>query len=94
MLLLSRNIKKRIDRLARVAAFILIMRFVDMIWLITPAHSPRQLHIHLFDLISLIGIGGIWLTLFLWALSRKPLVAYNSPRLKQILDNDGDGHHG
>src|SRR5256885_6559871 len=45
--LLSRAAKKSSDRLAMLALFILIMRVVDVIWLIEPAYNAERFHFSL-----------------------------------------------
>ncbi|MDA1044559.1 MAG: hypothetical protein O3C57_04975 [Verrucomicrobia bacterium] len=91
--LISRNIKKHLNRLARVAMFLLVMRYVDLLWITAPSYHDK-LHLHLLDVVTVAGLLGIWFTLYLKELSRRPLVAMNSPRVKQILETAGDEHHG
>ena len=66
-LLLSQDVKKG-PWLARVALFILVMRLVDMIWLVAPTfqHARRRragFPIHWMDL-AIPGLAGIWLFFF------------------------------
>src|SRR5262249_42249947 len=73
-LLLSRDIKDRIDRLARLAGLMLVVRLIDHFWLIAPALHRGALHIDWMDLAAPVGIGGLWIAVFLRRLRSAPLV--------------------
>ena len=82
-LLLSRDLKRNMRRLAGVAAFIMVMRFIDIFWTVTPLFHPEHLAVHWIDLTALAGIGGIWLWLFLRELSSQPLLPVRDPYLEE-----------
>jgi len=79
-LLLSRRNKKYIERLALVAAMVLVAHVVDVWWLITPSFHPGGLWFHWMNLTAFLGIGGLWLGLFGSNLARAPLLPLNDPR--------------
>jgi hypothetical protein len=85
-LLLSRKTKRNRITLAWVAAFILAMRLFDYLWLIEPAFHRGSFAVHWLDLTAPVGIGGLWIALFLWLLASRPLVAANDPRLEDALE--------
>jgi hypothetical protein len=72
LLLLSRYIKKRAELLMWVAICMIVMRFVDLFWIVQPAHL-KNLQLHWLDPVVPIGIGGLWFAMFLWQLKRQPL---------------------
>jgi hypothetical protein len=80
MLLLMRSVKRRRQVLARVAVAVILVRLVDMFWLVTPAFHPGNLKIHWMDLAAPIGLGGLWLASFLANLKRAPLLPLHDPR--------------
>ena len=103
-LLLSRDLKRSANRLVIVATAILVMRLVDMIFLVSPdfAASGANLHLatgeeahesHLFlhwlDVAAPIGIGGIWIWLFLAQLADRPLLPMRDPHLEEALEAPG-----
>ncbi len=100
LLLLSRDLKRHARTLGAVALFVLLMRMVDVVWLIAPeAHrghgAPSYVgHLNpvaiLFGFAALIGIGGVWLALFAWQLRRRPLMPLGDPLLEKALHH---GHH-
>lgn len=73
-LLLSRDIKRHSRRLAQVAALVVVMRFIDVLWLIVPEFQHGRLSLHWMDLAAPIGMGGIWVAFFTWQLQRRPLL--------------------
>jgi len=89
VILLSRQTKRRIRVLAVVAAIVLVMRFVDLFWVLTPTLHPGRLTLHGSDLAAPIGIGGIWLAFFIHQLKRRPLLPQGDPRMKEAPAHGG-----
>ena len=79
-LLLSRRRKRIINDLSIVAAGILVMRFVDLFWLVVPAFSGNQVKFHWLDAVAPVAIGGIWMMSFIRELKSQPLVPLHDPR--------------
>jgi hypothetical protein len=106
MLLLSRDLKRSADRLVLVAIAVLVMRVVDLFFMVSPDFASAGMNLHLatgeeahesglfvhwLDLAAPIGIGGIWLWLFLTQLVQMPLLPMRDPHLEDALENAG-GH--
>jgi len=83
--LLSRASKRSADKLAKLAVLILVMRIVDVIWLIRPAFPGPHYGLWM-DVIAPLGIGGLWLATFAWQLQKRALVPLNDPQLEQALE--------
>ena len=79
-LLLLRMIKTRPYRLRRLAIWIIIVRMLDVFWVVEPAFRQRGLEVYWTDLVALIGLGGIWLAVFISNLKSRPLLASHDPR--------------
>jgi hypothetical protein len=105
-LLLSRDLKRQADRLVLVAIAILVMRVVDLFFLVSPDFTAAGTNLHLaaageehgthlfvhwLDVAAPIGIGGVWLWLFLSQLAQRPLLPVGDPQLAQALEAAG-GH--
>ncbi len=78
VLLMSNNNRRNPRRLTQVAAFIMVMNFVYLLWLVKPAFTHGNVghfSIHWMDLTALVGLGGIWIALFLWQLKKRPLLS-------------------
>jgi hypothetical protein len=74
LVLLSRQNKRRLPRLALLAGVFVFIRLLDLFWMVIPAFHPKQFAIHWMDLLATAGIGGIWLGVFVWQLRKGPLV--------------------
>lgn len=91
LLLLSRYRKREPMRFFRVIAFVLVVRWVDLNWLIKPALFPA-LHFHWLDITCFAAIGGIWLYFLFGKLQKEDLVLAHDPILT---GREGkDAHHG
>jgi hypothetical protein len=85
LVLLSRGNKRRHRRLAAIAAGILVVRAVDLFFLVAPEFSPERITAHWLDLATLAAVGGVWLTMFVRQLGTQPLLAPNDPELAGAL---------
>lgn len=79
--LLSQDRKRDPVRLMRVAIWILVARVVDMFWIVEPTYRTGGFSIYWTDFAAFIGIGGIWIYLFLGYLKRRPLLPLRDPRV-------------
>jgi len=92
-LLLMRFVKKNPTRLRTLAVWIIIMRILDVFWIVAPAWRQRGLEVYWTDIVALIGLGGIWLAYFIKNLKSRPLLASNDPRdTYSLLKAHGHGH--
>jgi len=80
-LLLSRRLKRNPRQLAMVALGLVVIRYVDVYWLVTPAFEPGHFAMHILDLTAVVGLGGVWLWTVVWLLADKPLVPLRDPSL-------------
>jgi hypothetical protein len=87
LLLLSQDIKKS-RWLPRIAVFILVMRLVDIIFLVGPTFAHEGFPIHWMDVAIPAGLTGIWLFLFARHLRSRPLMPENDPYLKEAFAHD------
>ena len=98
LVLLTRRTKRAPQHLVKIACYMLVMRFVDIYWLVTPSFSHGgtvELHLFpniLYDLAGLLAVGGIWVMFFAMMLKDKPLVPLKDKRLQEALEGAG-GHH-
>jgi hypothetical protein len=90
VLLLSRDLKRHPNLLARVAIFVLLMRVVDLVWLVEPMFKPHEgFPIHWMDIALPVGLAGAWMFLFARNLRSRALLPLNDPFFKEALAHDG-----
>jgi hypothetical protein len=84
-LLLSRDLKRSGVRLGRVAALMMIMRWVDLVWQVEPAfvHDHRPALYWLY-LAAPLALGGFWLWYLVRQLKARPLLPVNDPYLADV----------
>ncbi len=76
--LLSRPFKQDVRRLVWLAVWIMLMRYLDLFWIIEPNFSTT-FSLTLADIVVPIAIGGIWLAYFFRNLNALPLLpAYDA----------------
>jgi hypothetical protein len=104
LLLLTRQTKRSLRMLGAVAGVIVVLRYVDYLWIVLPmfeqghhahaTHPPawQQALAGLMLLAAPVGIGGIWVSLFIRQLARRPLVPEHDPRLREVRHGVEDFH--
>lgn len=73
--LLFQQTKRNLRLLGGVAAGVLVMRAVDVLWMVAPSSlGPAPHHVSWADFVSPLAVGGVWFACFLWVLVRQPLI--------------------
>jgi hypothetical protein len=92
-LLLSANVKRHRRTLLAVVLLVLVMRFFDLSWLIIPAftHTAEGAgsHVLWLDLCALVGVGGVWLGVYLGQVRQRPLLPVSVSPIQEVA-----AHHG
>ena len=73
VLLISRAFKRDITRLVWLAVWLMLMRYVDLFWIIEPNFSVT-FNLTWLDVVVPVAMGGLWLAYFFRNLSTMPLV--------------------
>ena len=84
-LLLMRNIKDRPSTIAVVTVIILAMRFIDIYWLVGPAHYGEHFFISWITPFAFIGIGGLWLAAFIWQLKGQTIIPIHETWVEEAI---------
>ena len=87
-ILLSRRSKRNIATLLKIACWMILMRFVDLFWMIKPSFAKEHFSIHWLDIAALLAIGGLWLAHFLHNLKAHPILPVHDPRVKEVFAYD------
>lgn len=85
LFLLSRSLKRNPHKLVLVAGLILVMRLLDLLWMITPNFTGEHFHVSWMDIVAPLAMGGIWLAVFGWQLSKRALIPINDPQFESVL---------
>jgi hypothetical protein len=91
LFLLSRGLKRDPGKLVLVAVLIMVMRMIDLIWMLGPAFRDHKWI--WMDVIALLGFGGLWLAFFTWQLGKRPLIPINDPQLESTMEQMHAGGH-
>jgi hypothetical protein len=82
---MSRHIKRSVPLLLAGSAWMLLMHYVDIYWLVMPTLHNHDVHPSLLDLTTFIGVGGLFVATFAWLLGRRSVVPIGDPRLVESL---------
>ncbi len=82
-LLLFKSNKKRSGVLAAIALLILLVRPLDLLWMVGPSFR-HHVQIHWLDLAAWAGLTGVWLVAFFRQLGARPLLPLHDPRFESI----------
>jgi len=92
LMLLSRQTKRDPHKLVLIAGMVLLMRLVDVCWMIEPEFNRGGFHLNWQDFVAPFAIGGIWLGAFLWQLEKRSLMPVNDPQFDNLVAQAETGH--
>jgi len=85
VVLLSRRAKREPDLLVKVAIGILIVRLIDLFWLIAPEFHQNGIFVSWLDVVLPLTLGSIWLACFIRQLRGRPLLPVHDPEFESAL---------
>ena len=91
LVLLSRQTKRSVPNLVRVAVFLLVMRWVDLLWTVAPTLHHQQFYLSWMDVLAPVAIGALWVAFFLRGLRDQPLLPLRDPRRAAFEHAGGHG---
>ena len=98
LILLQQDFKRRANWIGMLAASILVMRLVDMFYLIGPSNrvvaggiEQGSFYVSWMDIVAPVAVGGIWLWWFFGELLKRPLVPAKDPYFEEAIAH-GKGH--
>lgn len=84
-MLLMRSIKDRPKTIMIVTVIILLMRFVDIYWLVAPAHYGHDFYFSWITLFAFLGIGGVWLFAFIQQLKGQTIIPIHETWVEEAI---------
>jgi hypothetical protein len=98
LVLLSRRVKRQRALLEKVAIGILVVRLVDLFWLIAPEFHEHGLSISWLDILLPISLSAFWLGCFVWQLRGRAILPVFDPEFEEtigpIIQRAGDQQPG
>ncbi|MGH9971252.1 MAG: hypothetical protein ACREBG_26140 [Pyrinomonadaceae bacterium] len=85
LLLLSASLKRNPRKLLMLVGLILVMRLIDVFWMVAPEFQRDHFYVSWMDVVAPLGIGGLWLAMFLWQLGKRPLIPINDPQYDDLM---------
>ena len=85
VLLLSRELKRNLQRLGFLAAGLLAARGVELYWLVGPELHREAPAAYWMDVAAWAAIGGLWMSFFAGQLKSRPLLPQGDPELRPRL---------
>ncbi|MFH2036912.1 MAG: hypothetical protein ABIJ45_10955 [Candidatus Zixiibacteriota bacterium] len=84
--LFPQTIKRNKTIMSIIAIWILLMRWVDLHWIIMPTLYHHGVHLSWIDGVTMIGMGGIFLFLFWRIFAAHPIIPVQDPHLKKSIE--------
>jgi hypothetical protein len=82
LILLQRPMKRKLGRLATIAAGVFMIHILDELYWVTPADSEpgawtagQWIFAQSLNVLSFSAVGGLWITAFFWLLGNRPLAS-------------------
>lgn len=83
-LLLSRDLKRNMRLLPKVAIYMIVMRLVDLFWMTRPEFTAHAVPSWI-DVVVPIGLIGLWVGVFAFNLQKMPLLPLGDPKLSEAI---------
>jgi hypothetical protein len=84
-LLLSRVVKRQAQMIVKVALGVLIVRLVDLFWLIAPEFHTAGVWVSWLDVVLPLSLTAIWLGYFVWQLRGRAILPMHDPQFDEAL---------
>ena len=85
IVLLSRSVKQHARTLAMVAAGILVIRVVDLFWLIAPEFHTAGVSVSWMDVVLPVSMAALWTSAFIRQLRGRPILPVHDPEFDDAL---------
>ncbi len=88
-ILLSRDLKRNGKRLIFMAGWLIVMRVVDLYWLLEPSWHREVFFVSWVDVVAPIGFIGLYVYLFVWQFKKRAMLPAGEPDLHMALHPKG-----
>lgn len=87
LVLLAPRTKAMASLLVKVAAWIFVLRFLDLYWVIIPALRKDGPVPQISDAFALLGLGGLWFSVFVAQHKKANAFPLHDPRIRQVVEH-------
>jgi hypothetical protein len=87
VLLLSKRVKRNAAILCSVVGLIILMRFVDLMWIVMPGYYQNGFRLSWLNFSVPLALGGLWIAAFLRQLQNRPLLPVGAPNLERAIQH-------
>lgn len=87
LLLLSKRVKRNATILCSLVGLIILMRFIDLMWIVMPSYYKQGLRISWLNFTVPLAIGGLWIATFVRQLPTRPLLPVGAPNLERAIEH-------
>jgi len=84
--LIIRGTKRNLRILGIMAVWMLVMHWVDLYWIVLPSLDHHGVHLCWMDAAGVIGIGGVFVRIFIRRLKADPIIPINDPSLQNSIN--------
>jgi len=85
LILLSRAVKRNPQMLVKVAIGVIVVRLIDLFWLIAPELHRDGFAVSWLDILLPLSLGSVWLGCFIAQLRGRPLLPLHDPQFYEAL---------
>jgi hypothetical protein len=85
LILLSRAVKRNPQMLVKVAIGVIVVRLIDLFWLIAPELHRDGFALSWLDILLPLSLGSVWLGCFIAQLRGRPLLPLHDPQFYEAL---------
>ena len=89
VILLSRPAKKNGFIMLGLSGLVLLMRQIDLFWIVMPDQYRAGIQVHWLDIVTPIALLALWHAAFIREIRRRPLIPEGDPRLEAMLQHVG-----
>ena len=85
--LVFRASKRNTKLLKIMTLWIIVVHYLDIHWIVMPTLHHHNVHLGLYDLLTMVGFGLIFVGSLKIIMSKNPLIPINDPELKNAINH-------
>ncbi|BBM89944.1 hypothetical protein COTS27_01662 [Spirochaetota bacterium] len=86
LLYISRNAKRNLKMQFFITILLIVMAIIDFYWVVMPNVDYGGVHVEMVDVLVFLGMGALFMGVFIRNLAKHPLIPVKDPRLERALN--------